>query len=150
MNLTEKIEKDYISAYKAKDAVRLAVLRLLKTAVKHRLVALCRPGGSLSDDELLDVFVKEAKQRQDSIEQYGAAGREDLADRERAELAVLHEYLPKPLTPEEIAVLVETAIKELSACSAKDMGKVISAVMAGRKGCVDGKILAETVKARLA
>ncbi|MDR1776879.1 MAG: GatB/YqeY domain-containing protein [Desulfovibrio sp.] len=150
MKLAEKIEKDYIAAYKAKDAVRVTVLRLLKTAVKNRLVALCRPGGALSDEELLDVLIKEAKQRQDSIEQYSAAGRTDLADRERAELLVLGDYLPKALSSEEVAESVDAAIKELGACSPKDTGKVISAVMSLHRGRVDGKTLAEIVKARLA
>ncbi|WP_303996941.1 GatB/YqeY domain-containing protein, partial [Desulfovibrio piger] len=70
MSLFETIEKDYVQAYKAKDAVRLTVLRLLKTAVKNRLVDLCRPGGTLDDAEMLDLLIKEGKQRQDSIEQY--------------------------------------------------------------------------------
>ncbi|MDR2744744.1 MAG: GatB/YqeY domain-containing protein [Desulfovibrio sp.] len=146
----EQIEKEYVSAYKSGDAVRLTVLRLLKTAVKNRLVALCRPGGTLSDDEMLDVVIREAKQRQDSIEQYTAAGRLDLAEKEQAELAVLGEYLPKPLTPEEIAALVDAAVKELPACSPRDAGRVISAIMARHRGRIDGKKLAETVKARLA
>ena len=77
MSLFETIEKDYVQAYKAKDAVRLTVLRLLKTAVKNRLVDLCRPGGTLDDAEMLDLIIKEGKQRQDSIEQYTSAGRQD-------------------------------------------------------------------------
>ncbi|MDR2055987.1 MAG: GatB/YqeY domain-containing protein [Desulfovibrio sp.] len=150
MTLIEQIEKEYVSAYKSRDAVRLTVLRLLKTAVKNRLVALCRPGGTLSDDEMLDVIIKEAKQRQDSIEQYTAAGRLDLAEKEQAELTVLGEYLPTPLTPGEIAALVEAAVHELSACSPRDAGRIISTLMARHKGRIDGKTLAETVKARLA
>ena len=98
MSLFETIEKDYVQAYKAKDAVRLTVLRLLKTAVKNRLVDLCRPGGTLDDAEMLDLIIKEGKQRQDSIEQYTSAGRQDLADKEAAELAVIQSYLPKALT----------------------------------------------------
>ena len=82
MSLFEQIEKDYIQAYKAKDSVRLTVLRLLKTAVKNKLVDLCRPGGTLDDGEMMDLIIKEGKQRQDSIEQYTAAGRSDLADKE--------------------------------------------------------------------
>ena len=81
MSLFEQIEKDYIQAYKAKDSVRLTVLRLLKTAVKNKLVDLCRPGGTLDDGEMMDLIIKEGKQRQDSIEQYTAAGRSDLADK---------------------------------------------------------------------
>lgn len=150
MSLFEQIEKEYIQAYKAKDAVRLTVLRLLKTAVKNRLVDLRRPGGSLSDEEMLDVIIKEGKQRQDSIEQYRAANRADLADKEAAELKILQEYLPRALSPEELTALVETTVSELRAASPKDMGRVISAIMGSHKGRVDGKVLSDAVRKRLA
>ncbi|AMD91537.1 GatB/YqeY domain-containing protein [Desulfovibrio fairfieldensis] len=149
MSLSEQIEKEYIQAYKAKDAVRLTVLRLLKTAVKNKLVDLRRPGGSLSDEEMLDVIIKEGKQRQDSIEQYTAANRADLAEKEAAELRILQEYLPKALSPEELAEIIETTVTELQAATPKDMGRVISAVMGAYKGRVDGKALSEAVKKRL-
>ena len=149
MSLSEQIEKEYIQAYKAKDAVRLTVLRLLKTAVKNKLVDLRRPGGSLSDEEMLDVIIKEGKQRQDSIEQYTAANRADLAEKEAAELRILQEYLPKALNPEELAEIIETTVTELQAATPKDMGRVISAVMGAYKGRVDGKALSEAVKKRL-
>ena len=147
--LFEQIEKDYILAYKAKDSVRLTVLRLLKTAVKNRLVDLRRPGGSLADEEMLDLIIKEGKQRQDSIDQFTAAGRTDLADKEAAELVILKEYLPQPLSAEELAALIDATVAEVGATSPKDMGKVISAIMAGHKGRVDGKALSEAVKKRL-
>ena len=150
MSLFEQIEKEYIQAYKAKDAVRLTVLRLLKTAVKNRLVDLRRPGGSLSDEEMLDAIIKEGKQRQDSIEQYRAANRADLADKEAAELKILQEYLPKALSPEELTAVIETTVAELQAAGPKDMGRVISAIMGSYKGRVDGKALSEAVKQRLA
>lgn len=150
MSLFEQIEKEYIQAYKAKDAARLTVLRLLKTAVKNRLVDLRRPGGSLSDEEMLDVTIKEGKQRQDSIEQYRAANRADLADKEAAELKILQEYLPKALSPEELTAVIETTVAELQAAGPKDMGRVISAIMGSYKGRVDGKALSEAVKQRLA
>ena len=146
MSLFETIEKDYVQAYKAKDAVRLTVLRLLKTAVKNRLVDLCRPGGTLDDAEMLDLIIKE---RQDSIEQYTTAGRQDLADKEAAELAVIQSYLPKPLTEEELTALIDATIAEVGATSPREMGKVISAIMATHKGRVDGKALSAAVKARL-
>lgn len=149
MSLFEQIEKDYIQAYKAKDSVRLTVLRLLKTAVKNKLVDLCRPGGTLDDGEMMDLIIKEGKQRQDSIEQYTAAGRSDLADKEAAELVVLQSYLPKPLTEEELTAVIDAAIAETGAASPRDMGKVISAVMGAHKGRVDGKVLSAAVKARL-
>lgn len=149
MSLFEQIDKDYIQAYKAKDAVRLGVLRLLKTAVKNKLVDLCRPGGTLDDGEMMDLIIKESKQRQDSIEQYRAANRNDLADKEAAELVVLQSYLPKPLSEEELTAVIDAAIAETGASSPRDMGKVISAVMAAHKGRVDGKVLSAAVKARL-
>ena len=147
--LFEQIDKDYILAYKAKDSVRLTVLRLLKTAVKNRMVELKRPGGSLADEEMLDLIIKEGKQRQDSIDQFTAAGRTDLADKEAAELVILKEYLPQPLSAEELAALIDATVAEVGATSPKDMGKVISAIMAGHKGRVDGKALSEAVKKRL-
>lgn len=150
MSLFEQIDKDYVQAYKAKDTVRVGVLRLLKTAVKNRLVDLRRPGGTLSDEEMLDVIIKEGKQRQDSIEQYTAAGRTDLADKEAAELAIIQDYLPKALSPEELSQLIDTTISAVGATTPRDMGKVISAIMATHKGRVDGKALSEAVKARLA
>ncbi|WP_027719560.1 GatB/YqeY domain-containing protein [uncultured Desulfovibrio sp.] len=150
MSLFEQIEKEYIHAYKARNAVRLTVLRMLKTAVKNRLVDLRRPGGSLSDEEMLDVIIKEGKQRQDSIEQYRAANRADLADKEAAELEILQEYLPKALSPEELAAVIETTAAELQAAGPKDMGRVISAIMGSYKGRVDGKALSEAVKQHLA
>lgn len=149
MSLFEQIDKDYVQAYKAKEAVRIGVLRLLKTAVKNRLVDLRRPGGTLSDEEMLDVIIKEGKQRQDSIEQYTAAGRPDLAEKEAAELAIIQDYLPKALSPEELNQLIEATISEVGATTPRDMGKVISAIMATHKGRVDGKVLSEAVKARL-
>lgn len=147
--LFEQIDKDYIRAYKAKDSVRITVLRLLKTAVKNRLVDLKRPGGALSDEEMLDLIIKEGKQRQDSIDQYTSANRADLADKEAAELEILKEYMPKPLGAEELAALIDATVTAVGASSPKDMGKVISAIMAGHKGRVDGKALSEAVKKRL-
>ena len=100
MSLFEQINKDYVTAYKAKDTQRVSVLRMLKASVKNRLVDLCRPGGTLTDEEMMDVILKEGKQRRDSITEYEKAGRQDLADKENAELVILETYLPKPLTDE--------------------------------------------------
>lgn len=149
MSLTEQIDNDYVQAYKAKDALRVSVLRMVKTAAKNRLVELKRPGGSLDDGELMDVFIKEAKQRQDSIEQYTAANRPDLAEKEAQELAILKEYLPKALTPEELAAAIDAAVAEIGATGPRDMGRVISAVMGSFKGRVDGKEVSAAVKRRL-
>ena len=103
----------------------------------------------IEESEMLDLIIKEGKQRQDSIEQYKAANREDLAGKEAAELAVLQGYLPKPLSDEELTAVIDAAIAATGASSPRDMGKVISAVMADHKGRVDGKALSAAVKARL-
>ena len=148
-SLSDRIEKDYIQAYKAKYSVRLTVLRLLKTAVKNRLVELKRPGGTLADEELLDLVVKEGKQRQDSIEQFQAARRDDLAQKEAAELAILREYLPAPLEAEELEAVIRETMTRLGASSPRDMGRIMTAIMAEHKGRVDGKTLSGAVKAHL-
>jgi len=150
MYLSARIEQDYITAYKAKDSLRLSVLRLVKTAAKNALVELKRPGGELSDAEWCAVFVKQGKQRQDSIEQFRAAARHDLADKEEAELRILQEYLPKPLNPEELDAAISAAIAETGASSPKDMGRVMQKLTTEHAGRVDGKNLSNLVRARLA
>ena len=149
MTLSELIDQDYVKAYKAKDAVRLSVLRLLKTAAKNQLVELRRNGGMLDDAEMMAVIIKQGKQRQDSIEQYNAAGRPDLAEKEAAELSILQSYLPKPLTEDALAAAIEEAVRGTGASSPKDMGKVMSAIMGAYTGRVDGKALSAAVRQRL-
>lgn len=146
MNLTEKIEHDYIVAYKAKDSVRLTVLRLLKTAAKNLQVEKMRP---VEEGEMLDLVAKQVKQRRDSIEQFRAASREDLAVKEEAELKVLQDYLPQPLSAEELSAAIEDAVMASGAKGPQDMGKVMQVIMAKHKGRVEGKVLSDTVKARL-
>lgn len=146
MSIAEQIDKDYIQAYKAKDQVKLGTLRLLKTAAKNRQVELMRP---LEDDDYMNVLLREVKQRQDSIEQYTAAGRADLAEKEAAEVAVLQAYLPAQLSEEELAEVVEKTVAPLLDGGMKNMGRAISAIMAEYKGRVDGKAVSAAVKARL-
>ncbi len=149
MTLNERIEKDYITAYKAKEQRKLDVLRLLKTAVKNLLVELKRNNGTLDDAEMMDVLLRQAKQRQDSIVQFTEAGRPDLAEKEAAELVILQEYLPQPLSAEELAAAIDAAIADTGAQGPKDMGKVMNAIMGAYKGRVDGKSLSATIKERL-
>lgn len=147
--LAEQLGSDYIVAYKAHDATKLAVLRLLKTAISNRLVELKQPGGQLGDEEILTLILKQAKQRRDSIEQYKEAGRQDLADKEAAELVILEEYLPKQLTDSELEAAIDEAIEETKATSAREMGKVMGIIMAKYKGRVDGKKVSELTRAML-
>lgn len=149
MTLTERIDKDYLAAYKAKDQLKVDVLRLLKTAAKNLLVERRRPGGVLDDDEMLEVIIRQGKQRQDSIEQYRAARRDDLAQREAAELAVLQAYLPQALDPEKLDAIITETIAATGASSLRDMGSVMNAIMARYKGRVEGKTLSNAVRQRL-
>ena len=149
MRLSARIEQDYITAYKTKDSLRLSVLRLAKTAAKHMLVECKRPGGELSDAEWCAVLVKQAKQRQDSIEQFRAASRNDLANKEEAELRILQEYLPTPLSPKELDAAISAAIAETGASSPKDMGRVMQKLTTDHAGRVDGKSLSGLVRAKL-
>lgn len=146
MSIAETIEKDYREAYKNGEKIRLATLRLLKTAAKNRQVELLRPLEPLSDEEYLGVLLKQAKQRQDSIEQFRAAKRDDLADKENAEWEILRGYLPRALAPEELYDAVARAAAPFLTDGVKMMGRVIQAVMAGHKGQVDGKAVSEAVR----
>ncbi len=146
MSLAARIEKDFLAAYKAKDELTVSVLRMLKTAVKNRQVELMRPP---TDEEVLAVVAKQVKQRQESVEQFQAAGRAEMAAKEAAEQVVLEGYLPTRLTAEELAALVDEVIAATGAAGMKDMGKVMSAAMAKAAGRADGKLLSSMVKARL-
>ncbi|MBA4358207.1 MAG: glutamyl-tRNA amidotransferase [Desulfovibrio sp.] len=146
MTIQGRIESDYIQAYKAKDTVRLAVLRHLKTAAKNREVEVLRP---LTDDDFLDLLSRQVKQRKESIEQYEKHGRTDLSAVEAVELAVLLEYMPQPLTPAEFAELLDRLLVETGASGPKDMGKVMQALTLGYKGRYDGKMASEAVRSRL-
>jgi len=141
-----RIESDYIVAYKAKDTVRLAVLRHLKTAAKNRGVEVLRP---LTDDDYLEIIARQIKQRRESIEQYEKHGRTELAAVESAELIVLQDYMPEPLTETELAQAIDRLAVETGAQGPKDMGKVMQALTLAYKGRYDGKKASEAVRARL-
>src|SRR5918992_1736066 len=132
---------------KAKDAARLSALRMLKAAVMNKGV---EKGRDLEDAEVVALVASLVKQRRDSIDQFSKAGRSDLVDKETAEIAVLEQYLPPAATAEEIDAAVAAAIAETGAASAKDMGKVMKAVMpklAGKNA--DGKTINEAVRRKL-
>lgn len=149
MSIAERVEKEYLEAYKAKDKNRLETLRLLKTAAKNRQVELMQSLVPLSDDEYMTVLLRQVKQRQESIELYRNANRNDLADKEQAELEILQEYLPKQLSEEELKEVIEKACQPYLAEGMKAIGKVIKSIMDTYKGQVDGKLVSEAVKARL-
>ena len=147
MSMNDQVGADIAAAMKARDTSRLSALRMLKAAVMNKGV---EKGRDLDDAEVLQVVASLVKQRRDSIEQFGKAGRTDLVEKETAELNILQAYLPAGATPEEINAAVAEAIAETGASSPKDMGKVMKAVMpklAGKNA--DGKAVNEAVRRTL-
>jgi uncharacterized protein YqeY len=146
--LVDQVTHDIADAMRQKDQATLAPLRMLKAALMNREV---EKGRALDEAESLQVVNSLVKQRRDSVEQFRAGGRTDLADREQAELEFLQRYLPPAADEAAIAQAIEAAIAETGAVSPKDMGKVMKAVTAKLAGqTVDGRALSEAVKKRLA
>jgi len=147
MSLNEKIGTDITAAMKAKDALRLSALRMLKAAVMNKGV---EKGRDLEDAEILQVVASLVKQRRDSIEQFSKAGRTDLVEKETGEITVLETYLPPAASAEEIDAAVAAAITETGAASVKDMGKVMKAVMPKLAGKhADGRTVNDAVRRKL-
>lgn len=150
MSLREQIDADIKTAMKAKDKVRLETVRSIKKFLLEKEVSMRGAGQEgLTESQEMDVLVQIAKQRRDSIEQYRKAGREELAQQEEAELAIIEEYLPKQLSEAEISAVIDEIIASVGATSAKEMGKVMGPVMQQLKGKADGKKIQEMVKAKL-
>lgn len=150
MSLKDKIVSDMTAAMKAKDANKLSTLRMAKSAVMNEENKR-GVGAVLTDEEVMKVLQTLVKQRRDSIEQFTANGRAELAEKEKAELAVLEEYLPQAASQDEIDAAVADAIAETGASGMKDMGAVMKATIAKLQGKnADGKLVSETVKAKLA
>ncbi len=143
MSLLQKFDDDLKRALKASDSLKVSVLRLAKAALKNKQID---KGEELSDDEIISTISTLSKQRRESIELFSKGGREDLAEKERQELAILQSYLPKQLTPEELDAIIAEAIKESSAGGLKEIGKVMRLVMQRVKGAADGKIVNQRVK----
>jgi uncharacterized protein YqeY len=147
MTFAERIAKDMTDAMKARDQVRLSALRMVKAALMNAEVA---KGRTLEDAESQQVLASLIKQRRDSIEQFTAGGRLELAEKERTELAILEVYAPPAVSTGDIEQAVDRAIAETGAAGAKDMGRVMKAVMSALAGrTVDGKTVNELVRKRL-
>ncbi|HEX5306106.1 MAG TPA: GatB/YqeY domain-containing protein [Dyella sp.] len=147
MSTKLQLTEDMKAAMRSGDKQRLGVIRLMLAAVKQREVD---ERVELDDAQVLAVLEKMLKQRKDSISQYEAAGREDLAQVERAEMTVIEAYLPTKLTEAELAALIEAAIAETGATTARDMGKVVGVVKAKAAGRADMGVASALIKARLA
>lgn len=150
MALKEQILKDLKEAMKSKDQRRLQVLRSLKAKLLEKEISE-RKGGeaSLSEEQSLEVLMKAAKQRKESISQFEQGNRNDLAEVEKEELAIIEEYLPKMMSEEEIAKVVEEKISALGATGPQDMGKVMGPIMGALKGKADGSLVSKIVKQKL-
>jgi uncharacterized protein YqeY len=150
MSLSDTIKADLKEAMRAKDKVRLRTLRMVQAALKDREIAE-REGGeaTLTEEQQVAVVQKQAKQRRDSIAQYEQAGRDDLAEAEREELAILTDYLPKQLTDDELRAEVEAIVADTGATSMKDMGKVMGRAMGALRGRADGKRVQAAVRSVL-
>lgn len=143
MSVGSKIADDLKEAMKSGDKVRVSVLRMIRSEIKNREID---KGEALSDDDIMAVVRSFSKKAKDSIEQFSAAGRTDLSDKEEKELAVIESYLPAQLSDEDLKTLIKDVIAETGAGSMRDMGKVMKAVMAKAQGQADGKTVNSLVK----
>ena len=147
MSLSKQIVSDLTASMKAQDASRTSTLRMVKAAMMNRQI---EKGSELDDDDMQKLLRSLVKQRRDSIEQYEKAGRQELVDKEKAEIDVIETYLPQAASQQEIEQAVDAAITETGAASMKDIGKVMKAAQAALAGKnADGKLVSEIVKARL-
>jgi len=141
MGLHEKIDGDLKDALRAKDQIKLSTLRMLRAGMLN--LAIDKKKEMLDDAEVIDTISKEIKQHRDSIEGFQKGNRQDLVDKEKAELAILESYMPAQLTREEVSAYVNEAIASLGALTNKDMGRVMKAVMEKVKGRAEGKLVSE-------
>ena len=150
MSLKTRISDDIKAAMKAKDKLRLETVRSVKKVILEKESAV-RPSGQdeLTETQELEILTQLAKQRKDAIEQYQKAGRDDLADQEAQELAIIEEYLPQPLPDAEVEAIIDGLIASTGAISAKDMGKVMGPAMQQLKGRADGAKVQAMVKGKL-
>ena len=143
MSLEKNLEQDYKEAFKGKKEIEVATLRMLRSALKN--LAIDKRVPSLEDDDVLSVIKKELKKRQDSLESFRSAGREDLAAREEAEILVLQKYMPAMISEEELDKIIDGVIAQ----GQNNFGLVMKEIMAQTKGRSDGKIIQEKVKQKL-
>ena len=146
MDLKTRLGEDFKQALRSGDKLRVSVIRLLTALIKNREV---EKRGPLTDAEVLQAIVASCKQRQEAIEPFRQGGRQDLVDKESAELEILQSYLPKPLTSEELHAMVLEAIREVQATSPREMGKVMGVLMPRVTGRADGKMVNTLVREAL-
>src|SRR5438445_4524142 len=147
MTLQEKIQAHITDAMRSKDSLRLNTLRMMKSAVKNKEIEKMK---ALEEGEVLSIFGTHVKQRKDSIEQFRKGGREELAQKEEAEIKIIEEYLPAAASEDDIRRAIDEAVQETGAASMKDMGKVMKAALARLAGrSADGSRVSQMVKEKL-
>lgn len=146
MNFSDRLNNDMKLAMKSQEKFKLSVIRMVRSAIKNIEIDQRRP---LTEEEELDVLTREIKQRKDSLQEFEKAGREDLAENLKAEIAILMEYMPQQLSEEEVRAIVLQTIQEVGASSKAEMGKVMSALMPKVKGLADGKLVNQLVQQSL-
>ena len=149
MTLQERLDLDLKEAIRARDATKLGVLRMLKSALKYAAIAKSGAETDLSDAEAAHVIRKQARQRQDSIESFEKGGRTELANKEKEELSILNAYLPQAMNADELVKVVRETIGEIGATSKTQMGAVMKALQAKVAGRIDGKTLSAEVQKQL-
>ena len=145
-SLKKRIDQNMKEALKSKDSVRLGVLRMLKSEIRYREID---KGSELTDDDVISVLSSAIKRRKDSIQQFEKGGRDDLVSKEKQELAVVTEYMPRQLSPEELSQIVSQAISEEGATGPSDLGKVMKLIMSKVRGRADGKLVNQMVSSQL-
>ncbi|TSB46765.1 GatB/YqeY domain-containing protein [Alkalicoccobacillus porphyridii] len=143
MSLLDRLNQDMKLAMKNKNKVELSVIRMVKASIQNEQI---KAGRELSDEDHLTVLNRELKQRKDSLHEFEQAGRDDLVERQREEIEVLHTYMPEQLSEEEVRKLVAETIDETGAQKKSDMGKVMSAIMPKVKGKADGSVVNRLVQ----
>ncbi|WP_413308680.1 GatB/YqeY domain-containing protein [Bacillus sp. 1P10SD] len=146
MSLLERLNNDMKQAMKNKEKDKLSVIRMVKASLQNEAIKL---GTELTEDAELTVLSREVKQRKDSLHEFDKAGREDLVEKLRTELAVVELYLPKQLSEEELSEIVTETISEVGAKSKAEMGKVMAAIMPKVKGKADGSLVNKLVQQHL-
>ena len=149
MSLQGQVDNDIKDAMRAKEAAKLSVLRMLKSALMNAAIEKSGAGTQLDDAEASAVIRKEVKKRQDSVESFEKAGRHELADKEKNEIGMLSAYLPQALSDAEVAELVQASIAEVGATSRQQMGAVMKVANAKAAGRIDGKTLSAEVQKHL-
>ena len=149
MTLQEQVDSDLKDAMRAKDATKLGVLRMLKSALKYAAIEKSGADADLNEAEAVQVIRKQVKQRHDSIESFEKGGRAELASKEKQELSILNAYLPQAMSPDELAQIVRETIAAIGATSKAQMGAVMKAAQARVAGRADGKTLSQEVQKQL-